>query len=85
MSDTRLEQRAAKGDTRWVLNLDLYKQRTSAKGAETAEQRRVVAGLSRSTEHRWKRGITVPDWEKAREVAKRLNVGVHELIVEVAA
>jgi len=73
------------GDTRWVLNLDLYRSRTSALGATTAEQRRQKAGISRSTEHRWRHGRTAPDWDKAQEVADRLGVARDELIVRVAA
>lgn len=85
MSDTQLVSQAIRGETRWVLNMDAYKRQTQAKGAVTPAQMREVAGLSRSTEHRWKHGITTPDWDKAREVASNLELDVSELIVEVAA
>lgn len=85
MSDTQVASQVAKSDTRWILNEDLYRQQTGAKGAVTPTQRRKVAGLSRSTEYRWKNGTTVPDWQKARKVAALLDVDVNELIVEVAA
>lgn len=85
MSDTQMARSAIRSDTRWVLNLAVYRERTGAKGAITAQQRRQIAGLSRSTEMRWKRGSTVPDWEKATEVARNLGVSVSELIVQVAA
>lgn len=85
MSDTLDVRVATIGDTKRVLNLDVYRRRTAALGAKTAAERREIAGISRSTEYRWLRGGSIPDMELAGKVADRLEVGIDDLIVRVAA
>jgi len=85
MDDTLTVAVGRTGETRFVLNLGVYRERAAAKGATTAEQARAIAGISRSTEYRWKRGVSQPNWPKARKAAQRLGTTEKELFAEVAS
>lgn len=86
MHDTLTANAGRASDTRVVLNLPVYHRLAAAKGANDAETRREVAGISRSTEWRWKRGVTDPSGRLARDFARRLDATpADQLFVEVAA
>ena len=70
--------------TTLVLNDDLFRSTTRALGARTDRERCAVAGISRPTLHRWRRGTVVPSLAALRGVAQRLGVELSQLVREEA-
>ena len=85
MSDTLERVVGRISGTRFVLNLSTYRELAAKKGAHTAEERRELAGISRSTEYRWRKGTFAPNWRVADQVARRLGTTPRELFAEVSA
>jgi transcriptional regulator with XRE-family HTH domain len=85
MSETRSTlTHPASGDARVVLNEKLFLARTRALGASNDRERCAVAGISRASLHRWRRGDVVPSFAALRGVAKKLDVKLDQLVREVA-
>jgi transcriptional regulator with XRE-family HTH domain len=77
MSETSTADLASE---RVVLNDIAFRAGTSALGARTDRERCAVAGISKSSLHRWRAGTVVPSLRVLRRVAKRLRVPVEDLI-----
>ena len=71
------------GDTVLVLNDQLFRRKTDAMGARNDRERCAIAGISRASLHRWRRGSVVPSLVTLRGVAKRLDVEHSQLVREV--
>lgn len=72
-----------KPPTTLVLDDDLFRRRTKALGAKTDPERCAIAGISRASLHRWRRGSVVPSLTALRGVAQRLDVDLSQLVREV--
>ena len=70
---------------RVVLNDTVFRARTRALGAQTDRERCAVAGISKASLHRWRKGSVTPSLDSLRVVAARLGVGINDLIREEAA
>jgi transcriptional regulator with XRE-family HTH domain len=58
--------------------------RTRALGARTDRQRCALAGISKATLRRWRRGGT-PSLDALQRVAGRLGIGISDLLREAVA
>lgn len=84
MGEARNRSTGFRSDTsRVVLNEDVFRTRTRALGARTDRERCAVAGISRSSLHRWRQGSVTPSLTALREVAHRLAVKLDQLVSEV--
>lgn len=85
MTQTRGTFQSAKHETsRLILNEEVFRRRTRALGARTDVERCAVAGISKASLHRWRHGSVTPSYNLLRGMARRLEVRVDELTVEVA-
>lgn len=85
MTQTRGTFKSPECETsRVVLNEEVFRRRTGALGARTDVERCAVAGISKASLHRWRRGSVTPRYDLLRGMARRLQVRVDELTVEVA-
>ncbi|WP_092550633.1 helix-turn-helix domain-containing protein [Actinoplanes derwentensis] len=85
MTDTGRTFQGPGDDTsrKLVLNEELFRRRTQALGARTDRERCTIAGISKASLHRWRHGSVTPSYTLLRQMARRLNVPVVELTVEV--
>lgn len=83
MGETRTKLTGSDPDTTYVLDDELFRRRTHALGARTDLERCAVAGISRASLHRWRRGSVVPSLSVLRPMAKRLDVEPDQLVREV--
>lgn len=85
MTQTRGAIQSAEHETsRLILNEEVFRRRTRALGARTDVERCAVAGISKASLHRWRHGSVTPSYNLLRGMARRLEVRVDELTVEVA-
>ena len=68
-----------------VFNDAFFRERTRALGARTDRERCALAGISKATLRRWRRGLVTPSLDVLQRVAARLGVGLGDLLREAAA
>ena len=84
MRETRTRLKGSASETsRVVLNEDLFRTRTRALGARTDLERCNLAGISRASLYRWRAGTVTPSFDALRNVARRLDVDLNQLVREV--
>ena len=67
-----------------VLNGDVIRRRARALGARTDRECCDLLDISRATFHRWRRGRATPPYDRLRGMARRLDLQVEDLLMEVA-